>query len=141
MAPFVVLSAFRRNPRSGDQMSSPPPEPPKVPKPETIDATFRNGSLTAISVMLGFSLSFVGRWAGLPGPWEKSDLVAVVLIVVGIILQIRATASLLSVNSLIAAKYRRSVRIFLSGLALVSLGVAIAVGGDIFGYGQRILNG
>lgn len=122
-------------------MPSPPPDKPQAPKPETIDATFRNGSLTAISVMLGFSLSFVGRWAGLPGAWERSDLVAVALIVVGIILQIKATASLLSVNSLMAAKYKRSIRIFLSGLGLVSLGVAIAVAGDISGYGQRVLSG
>ena len=35
-----------------------------------IEATFRNGSLTAISVVLGFSLSFLNRWAGLPGAWN-----------------------------------------------------------------------
>ena len=50
----------------------------------TIDATFRNGSLTAISVVVGFSLSFLNRWAAVPGPWQPSDLGAITAIVLGI---------------------------------------------------------
>ena len=38
---------------------------PKVP--ERIEPEFRNGSLTAISVIVGFSLSFLSRWAGTRG--------------------------------------------------------------------------
>ena len=39
--------------------------------PATIEATFRNGSLTAMSVLVGFSLSFLNRWASLPGAWRR----------------------------------------------------------------------
>jgi hypothetical protein len=108
---------------------------------ERIDATFRNGSLTAISVIVGFSLSFLNRWAAEPGPWEISDLAAVAAIVVGIVLQVSSLASLLSVRSLLLGNYVRAVRLFLIGLAVVSIGVALAIASDIFGYGQKVLGG
>ena len=104
-----------------------------------IDATFRNGTLTAISVVLGFSLSFLNRWAGLPGRWDRGDLVAVAAISAGIVLQIAAVASMLPVKSLALQRYGRSVRLFLAGLALVALGVAIAITADILGFGQNVV--
>jgi len=109
--------------------------------PERIDATFRNGSLTAISVIVGFSLSFLNRWAAEPGSWEIYDLAAVAAIVVGIVLQLSSLASLLSVRSLLLGNYVRAVRLFLIGLAAVSIGVALAIAADIFGYGQKVLGG
>jgi uncharacterized membrane protein len=108
---------------------------------ERIDATFRNGSLTAISVIVGFSLSFLNRWAAEPGPWEISDLAAVAATVVGIVLQVSSLASLLSVRSLLLGNYVRAVRLFLIGLAVVSIGVALAIASDTFGYGQKVLGG
>jgi hypothetical protein len=106
---------------------------------ETIDATFRNGSLTAISVVVGFSLSFLTRWAGLPGPWLAVDLVALPAIVIGIILQIAALADLLSIRSLLLRNYNRGVRLFLIGLVFVASGVVLAIAGDLVGYGRRLL--
>jgi hypothetical protein len=114
-----------------------------VPDPslERIGAEFRNGSLTAISVVLGFSLSFLNRWAGEPGSWEVSDLTAVVAIVIGIALQVISLENLLSVRSLLLRNYVRAVCLFLIGLAGVSIGVALAIAADIFGYGQKVLGG
>jgi hypothetical protein len=112
-----------------------------VPERTTIDATFRNGSITAIGVVVGFSLGFLSRWAGLPGSWSHSDIVAVTAITLGIVLQIRALASLLSVNSLVIARYSRSVRIFVVGLILVVFGVAAAIFADLIGYGGIVLKG
>ncbi len=108
-------------------------------QPEMIDATFRNGSLTAISVVAGFSLSFLTLWAGLGGKWHTFELVAVVAIVLGIALQIKALADLLAVGSLVLANYNRSRKIFLIGLALVAFGVALAIFGDITGYAPHVL--
>lgn len=115
-------------------------EPPEV-RPATIEATFRSGSLTAISVVVGFSLSFLSRWAGLPGQWQTGDLVAVAAIVLGIAFQIKALGDLLTVNSLVLVNYNRAVRVFLAGLGLVAVGVAMAIFGDLTGYGQHILGG
>lgn len=109
-----------------------------VPK---IDSEFRNGSLTAISVIVGFSLSFLSRWAGTPGQWNTGDLFAVALIVAGSGAQIYALGALLFLSSMARANYERAVKIFLVGLGLVAVGVAWAIVGEITGGGQGILGG
>ncbi len=106
-----------------------------------IEATFRNGSLTAISVVLGFSLSFLNRWAGLPGAWNRVDLTAVAAIIIGIVFQIVAVALMLPVRSLVLRRYNRAIRVFLVGLVFVAVGVAIAITGDVAGLGQNVLRG
>ena len=106
-----------------------------------IEATFRNGSLTAISVILGFSLSFLNRWAGLPGTWTRPDAVAVAAISAGIVLEIVAVAFLLLVASLDLRRYNRAVGVFLIGLVFVAAGVALAIGADVLGYGQNVIRG
>ena len=40
--------------------------------PDGIDSTFRNGSVTAIGVVLGFSLAFLSHWVEQPGGWESA---------------------------------------------------------------------
>ena len=106
-----------------------------------IEATFRNGSLTAISVVLGFSLSFLNRWAGLPGAWNRVDLTAVAAISIGIVFQIVAVALMLPVRSLVLRRYNRAIKVFLVGLVFVAVGVAIAITGDVAGLGQNVLRG
>ena len=110
------------------------PEPPAV-----IDATFRNGSLTVIGVLTAFSLGFLTRWGGAPGTWSASDYAAVAAIALGIALEVVALACLLSTRSLVLAYYNRVVRVFVVGLALLAVGVLVALGADIVGLGQRIL--
>ena len=63
---------------------------------ERIDTNFRNGSVTAVGIILGFSLGFLSQWAANPIAWSKVDIVAAIPIVVGIILQGKASADLLS---------------------------------------------
>ena len=109
--------------------------------PARIDSEFRNGSLTAISVIVGFSLSFLSRWAGTPGKWHGADLIAVALIVAGCALQIWSLGAMLFVSSMQLTNYRRAVRIFLTGLGLVAVGVAVALLSEITGLGQGILGG
>jgi hypothetical protein len=115
---------------------------PHIGEPRTmVDSAFRNGSMTAIGVVLGFSLGFFSRWATLPGHWSTADLVAVAAISLGIALQIKSLADLLRVDSLERAKYERAVRIFLVGLVLVAVGVVLAIFADIFGIGIIALRG
>lgn len=108
---------------------------------QRVDSTFRNGSITAIGVVVGFSLGFLSRWAALPGDWEHSDLASVALITLGLALQVKALADLLLVSSLQLKRYNRSVRFFLSGLVLVGIGVVFAVFADLLGFGGVVLNG
>ena len=113
----------------------------REPEPASIHPLFRNGSLTAISVLVGFSLSFLSRWAGTPGQWHVADLIAVTLIVIGNGLQIWALSSMLFISSLVAKTYMRAVRLFLAGLAIVALGIAAAILADIAGLGPSVLGG
>ncbi len=113
----------------------------ELPKEEKIDSTFRNGSITAIGVVVGFSLGFLSRWSALPGEWSTSDLFSVGLITLGLALQVKSLADLLLVSSLQLKRYNRSVRIFLAGLILVSLGVILAIFADLMGFSGIVLEG
>ena len=116
---------------------------PEAPFPErtTIDSTFRNGSLTAMGVVVAFSLGFLSRWAGLPGSWTGSDIFAVAAITLGVSLQVKALVDMLSVRSLIVVRYNRTVRVFLGGLILVTAGIAAAIFADLVGLGGIALRG
>ena len=69
-----------------------------VESEKRIDAMFRNGSVTAIGIMLGFSLGFLSQWASNPIAWSKVDIASALPIIVGIILQVKAFTNLLSMN-------------------------------------------
>jgi ABC-type dipeptide/oligopeptide/nickel transport system permease subunit len=105
-----------------------------------IDATFRNGSVTAVGIILGFSSGFFSQWVANPIAWSKVDLVAAIPIIVGIVLQGKAFADLLSTACLVARNYERARWTFLVGLALVAAGVALALLLDVLGLGPRTLS-
>ena len=112
------------------------------PEPQSelhIDATFRNGSVTAVGIVLGFSLGFLSQWATNPIAWSAVDLFAAAPLVSGIGLQAKAFADLLSLQSLVLSNCDRARRTFLIGLALVAGGVPIAILLDILGLGPRTL--
>jgi hypothetical protein len=115
-----------------------PPTPPDEPE-RRIDSTFRNGSVTAVGIILGFSLGFLSQWASNPIAWSKVDILAAIPIIGGIALQGKAFADLLSPDSLLLQRYERARRVFLLGLALVAAGVMMAILLDILGLGPRTL--
>jgi hypothetical protein len=108
---------------------------------QSIDSVFRNGSVTAIGVVVGFSLGFLSRWAALPGEWSTSDLVSVTLIGLGLILQVKSLADLLFITCLELKRYNRSIRFFLTGLIFVGLGVVLAIFADLMGFRGIVLQG
>ncbi len=108
---------------------------------EKIDSTFRNGSLTAAGIILGFSLNFIGRWVSNPNDWSTIDIAPMALLTIGIALQVKVFADLLARDSLIAAKYDRSRRLFLIGLVIVAVGIGIALLNDILGLGSMQMLG
>ena len=112
-------------------MSDPEPEGQKL------EAVFRNGSVTVVGVLTGFSLTFLTAWAANPLPWQLHDLIGMVPLAAGIVFELIALAALLHPNSLERARYDRAVRIFLIGLILVSCGVALVIGVDAFTVAER----
>jgi len=75
-----------------------------------------------------------------PISWSKVDIAAAIPIILGIALQGKAFADLLSIDSLVLANYERARVVFLVGLSLVAAGVAIAILLDILGLGPRTLS-
>ncbi|MGO7787102.1 hypothetical protein ACC703_06385 [Rhizobium ruizarguesonis] len=115
-------------------MSEPDPD-------EKIDATFRNGSLTAAGIILGFSLNFIGVWVSNPNDWSRIDILPMLFLTLGIAVQVKVFADLLARDSLIATKYDRSRRLFLIGLGIVAAGMGIALVNDILGLGKMRMLG
>ena len=103
-------------------------EPSTEPPPEhRIDSTFRNGSMTVVGVLAAFSLGILQQWTDDPTPWHWVDVVAVVPMVLGIVMQLRSLKWLLQADSLVYGNYRRAIRQFLWGLGFVAAGVMVGV--------------
>jgi len=109
----------------------------RAPEPERIEAVFRNGTVTVIGVIVGFSLTFVTSWASSPSPWQLHDLLGIVPLVIGVIFQLIALAAMLHPNSLERRRYDRAVQQFLVGLVLVTIGIAIAIAVDAITVASR----
>src|SRR5712691_4489057 len=95
--------------------------------PERIEAVFRNGSVTVVGVIVGFSLTYVTSWASSPTPWQLHDLLGLIPLGVGVVFQLLALSAMLHFSSLERPRYDRAVRLFLIGLVLVGLGLAGAI--------------
>ena len=102
------------------------------PKEDLIEPVFRNGTVTTVGILLAFSLGFVTHWAANPIPWQTYHLVAVLPILVGIALQMRALSLLLDIRSLQRRVYERANRIFIAGLVFTACGVGLAILLDFF---------
>jgi len=122
-------------------MADDPLEFTKAEERELVEVAFRNGSITVIGIVVGFSLGFLSRWSALPGEWTHSDLVSVALITLGLLLQIKTLADLLLISCLELKRYNRSIWIFLTGLFLVGLGVLLAIFADVAGFRGIVLQG
>ncbi|WP_095205079.1 hypothetical protein [Mesorhizobium carmichaelinearum] len=102
------------------------------PKEDLIDTIFRNGTITTVGILLAFSLGFITHWAANPIPWQLHHLLAVVPILIGIALQMRALSMLLDTSCLQRRIYKRANRVFLTGLILTACGVGLAIMLDVF---------
>ena len=101
-----------------------------------IDGLFRNGTLTGVGVLTGFSLTFLIAWAGNPLPWRWLDMAAVGPLSIGIVLQIIAIAGLLSPDCLVLSRYNALRKIFVAGLVLVAIGIVASLALDALRVGQ-----
>ena len=99
-------------------------------QPEQIEAVFRNGSVTVVGVIVGFSLTYLTSWASNLVPWQLHDLIGIVPLAIAVIFQLFALSALLHTNSLERPIYDRAVRVFLIGLVLVCIGLVGVVAVD-----------
>jgi len=110
-------------------------------QPERIDSTFRSGSLTAVGIILGFSLTFLSRWAANPNEWSRIDIVPLILLGAGIGIQLKAFSNLMSRDSVLVTYYDRTQRLFMIGLVVLTLGIAAALANDVLGLSRQNMFG
>lgn len=100
------------------------PASPTRPLPEG----YRQGLITAITVLLGFSLAFVRFW-GLeaPGRWSFSSLISTGAALVAVVLQLIALIRSLRLEDNEEAEYRRTVRWFVASAVALLVGFLFAL--------------
>lgn len=112
--------------------SAPPPVLPQaplpVPAPSVVPSGFRQGIITAITVLLGFSLAFWRFWGfESPGYWSASSLAAALCLILAVALQILALFRALRLEDDSIPEYRKTVRWFIASAITMLIGLTIAM--------------
>ncbi|HEX7980398.1 MAG TPA: hypothetical protein VF461_17475 [Gemmatimonadaceae bacterium] len=85
---------------------------------------YRQGFITAITVMLGFNLAFLRFWSfEASGSWTRKSLVATIGLTLALVLQVVALVRALRVEDEEVSEYRITVRWFVA--SVVILGAAL----------------
>ena len=88
---------------------------------------YRQGIITAITVLLGFSLTFLRFWGfEASGSWSWRAVVATAPLIVAIALQIVALFRSLRLEDDASSEYRRTVRWFIASAIALLLGLLLA---------------
>jgi hypothetical protein len=88
---------------------------------------YRSGIITAITVLLGFSLSFLRYWGfEAAGDWTLRSAVSTGMLVLAIALQIFALFRSLRIEDSAAAEYRKTVTWFTASAVVLLLGLLLA---------------
>jgi hypothetical protein len=101
--------------------------PSSLTNPPCLPAGYRSGIITAITVMLGFSLLFLRSWVfELPGEWTPWAVVAATMLVIAIVIELFALWRSLQPEDEILGEYRITLRWFLASTALLLLSLIVA---------------
>ena len=96
---------------------------------------YRTGLITAITVFVGFSLSFLQYWAfEAPGEWTANSIVAVLFLLIPILAQIYALYRALLIEDDDETRYRVTIRWFLCavvGMLFAVCAAAVATSGKL----------
>jgi hypothetical protein len=109
-----------------EPQSQPPPvfERPRKPLPQG----YRQGIITAITVLLGFTLGFFRFWGfESPGHWTLRSFIPATTLVVAVVLQIIALFRALDVADDDEHKYRKTVKWFIASAVTLLVGMILAL--------------
>jgi hypothetical protein len=89
---------------------------------------YRQGIITAITVLLGFSLGFLRFWGfDLPGPWTLASVLPTATLILAITLQIFALYRSLRLEDDEEREYRKTMQWFIASAVVLLVGLGIAV--------------
>ncbi|MBV8273508.1 MAG: hypothetical protein JO067_14665 [Cupriavidus sp.] len=98
------------------------------PRPQMVPAGYRQGIITAITVLLGFSLAFWRFWGfETPGLWSIRALFAAFCLVAAVALQIYSLFRALRIEDDEVSEYRRTVRWFIASAIALLIGLTAAM--------------
>jgi len=84
--------------------------------------------ITAITVLLGFSLGFLRYWGfDAPGNWSELSVLPGVFLLLAILVQLIALYRALRVEDEAEEEYRKTVRWFIASAMLLLLGLTAAL--------------
>ena len=107
-----------------DRRPAPTPERQPLPLPEG----YRQGIITAITVLLGFTLAFFRFWGfEASGEWTLRSIIAATTLVVAVVLQIIALFRSLRLEDDSREEYRKTVIWFVASAVVLLVGLLIAV--------------
>ena len=88
---------------------------------------YRQGIITAITVLLGFSLAFLRFWGfEAPGAWTFRSIIAAGTLVIAVLLQIVALVRSLRLEDDDPAEYRKTVMWFTTSSVILLASLLIA---------------
>jgi len=118
----VDKSTLKKN--ETESQPSPVDERQRKPLPHG----YRGGLITAVTVLLGFSLSFFRFWGfESTGKWTLRSIIPVTALVVAVVLQITALIRALDVADDDEHEYRKTVKWFIASAAVLLAGMILAL--------------
>jgi 4-amino-4-deoxy-L-arabinose transferase-like glycosyltransferase len=104
------------------------PETPSADEHGRIPQGYRAGIITAITVLLGFSLAFLRFWGfEAPGKWTPRSVISTGILVIAVALQIFALFRSLRVEDDEVGEYRKTVAWFIASAVVLLVGLLLAV--------------
>jgi len=106
--------------------SQPPPVVERQRKP--LPQGYRQGIITAITVLLGFTLGFFRFWGfESPGHWTLRSFIPATTLVVAVMLQIIALSRALNIADDDEHEYKRTVKWFIASAVILLAGMLLAL--------------
>ena len=103
------------------------PESKREEQPRFVPQGYRQGLITAITVLLAFSLAFLRFWGfEVSGEWTTQSIIATLTLAVAVLLQIVALVRSLRLEDEHPTEYRRTVKWFTSSAVVLLVGLLLA---------------
>jgi heme A synthase len=103
------------------------PTPPAIETSAPLPAGYRQGVISAITVLLGFSLLFLRYWSfEAPGEWSVASLTAAFLLALAIIIELVALWRSLQPEDDAVVEYRKTLRWLLASIVILLISLLLA---------------